>query len=497
MSQIKPLAPKNCPNCGAEDSLFLAVTDRRLTCGICGHKVGDELPSTDTELTDLEAQRAQKKWVVTYGLDHVGDVDNWAKSKYHTALALVDRGEYDEAVKTFKVALEYQRDFLDAHLWIGRLTLDLDEKRDAYSEVLAYMPNHIEAMRELMILNGQLSTTEGARAGDASHSPNIQAVGAPVGVQQVEIVCSVCGSDMVSHPESGLAICPSCGHREQLTRQKDYGIDNLAMAVLKQRGQAIEWQVGKHILHCNNCGAERIISGQLRSECPYCGSDHVIELDALDSFRQPDGVVPFKIQEDEAHESLMQALNSRMERFKSFFVNNKAVHIGITASYLPVWYFDSVLDVIRTTHSNSTRNMNAQYQRETLTEMAHDVPIVATDSPPRKLVDKLGKFDLERVVTYEPNLLASYNAQIYTLDFQPASLMARESISKMMRRDYNHSEYGETRVTVSSMIKQMMFRLVLVPVWTGTIIEDDGDVRLGVIHGETGKVALGKAQKIS
>ncbi len=41
----------------------------------------------------------------------------------------------------------------------------------------------------------------------------------------------------------------------------------------------------------------------------------------------------------------------------------------------------------------------------------------------------------------------------------------------------------------------MTFRLLLLPVWIALLAEQDGDRRIGLVNGQTGKVALGKAQK--
>jgi hypothetical protein len=38
-------------------------------------------------------------------------------------------------------------------------------------------------------------------------------------------------------------------------------------------------------------------------------------------------------------------------------------------------------------------------------------------------------------------------------------------------------------------------RLVLLPVWVGTLVEADGDVRTALVNGQSGRVALGKAEK--
>ena len=47
----------------------------------------------------------------------------------------------------------------------------------------------------------------------------------------------------------------------------------------------------------------------------------------------------------------------------------------------------------------------------------------------------------------------------------------------------------------SPKIQNMSFRLVLLPVWVASLMEDDGDVRAALVNGQTGKVALGKAEK--
>jgi hypothetical protein len=41
----------------------------------------------------------------------------------------------------------------------------------------------------------------------------------------------------------------------------------------------------------------------------------------------------------------------------------------------------------------------------------------------------------------------------------------------------------------------MSFSLVLMPVWIATLHERDGDTRLALVNGQSGQVALGKANK--
>jgi hypothetical protein len=50
-------------------------------------------------------------------------------------------------------------------------------------------------------------------------------------------------------------------------------------------------------------------------------------------------------------------------------------------------------------------------------------------------------------------------------------------------------------INVFTSIQQLSFRLVLMPVWIATLVEEDFDVRTALVNGQTGKVVLGKAQK--
>lgn len=55
----------------------------------------------------------------------------------------------DEAVQAFERALVFQPDFIEAHLWIARLTHDRQTKRDHLEFILKRAPKHEEARRML------------------------------------------------------------------------------------------------------------------------------------------------------------------------------------------------------------------------------------------------------------------------------------------------------------------------------------------------------------
>lgn len=497
MTKIKRLAPKTCPDCGQSGSLFIDE-DRKLTCRLCGYKdhQGDGSPSKAT--VSEEDRRSQ--WSVTYGTPNTPDVDRWAEVKYSSGLDYLHQGDYDNALDAFRQAIDQQRDFIDAHIWLARLTLDPEEKRQHYGEVIAQMPMNIEAQRELLVLKGDLSREEADRAADMSREQDVRDAQFAVGTKLVEIVCSNCGGTLEVPSGEHEVTCQFCGHLEEVEQSGDFGMQSLTAAMLKERGQGIKWRVGQHLLHCDNCGAERVITGKkMTQQCPFCGSNHVIKSDALKSFRQPDGIIPFRIRPDAARESLDASLNSFTEKLKGIFVNNRAENVQMTPVYLPFWMFDVTAQVSVTKIDKSGQsNYLSPAPSQTRTDFGdglNNVPYCGVTSPPHRLTDKLEKYDLDTVKPYDPKLLAGFTAELYSIDYQKASIAVRSEMGERFRFRHNHDPHGDYQTHVGYIIQMMSFRLLMLPVWIATIIEEDGDVRLGLIHGQTGQSLLGKAAK--
>lgn len=474
---------QKCPNCGLSNGLFIA-NDRRLTCWSCGYKAKEVI---EDELFDEADPR--KRWPISYSTLYTPNIDRWAETKFYSGMDYLNQEQYDEAIQSFKQAVEQQGNFVEAHLWIARISLDPEEKRHHYEFVHAHAPNHLEATRELMVLNGQLTRQEADRTINAHKEQTIVEVEQAVGVKLAEMACSSCGGTLTVPEGQTEVTCEFCGHVEKVTDQ-DYGMQSLAMAMLKERGKATRWKVGKYLLHCDNCSAERVITNKnMTLSCPFCGSEQVVKSDALDSFRQPDGIVPFTIKRKEAQGQLKLALNSITEKLAGFFINNKVDKVRLSPVYLPYWIFDVTAQI------SKTRIERRANTREQFGDALNNVMYCGVDSPPRNLVERLPAFDFSDVKPYDPKRLANFTAQLYSIDFQQASLDVRENIGEQFRFRHGHDPHGEEKTLVTHMIQNMSFRLVMLPVWIANIVEDDGDLRLALIHGQKGHALLGKAYR--
>jgi len=226
----------------------------------------------------------------------------------------------------------------------------------------------------------------------------------------------------------------------------------------------------------------------------------------LGSFQQPDYLVPFAIRRQQAVEALQARLSGWGERVASWFSSNRVERQQVEGVYLPFWVFDASVEVRRTIIQTSQgrddnrprmqrATMQQAYQTYTSTDAVYNVMVCAVEPPPSSLTRRLGKFELDRRVPYEPKLLARFPAELYNIDFDSASLDARSMVAQIMREQHSGGGGSGTTVNVFPSVTQMTFQLMLLPVWVVTIHEEDGDIRPALVNGQTGQVVLGRARK--
>jgi len=482
-----------CPKCGERMSIDLGGVG--LYCPHCGHR-----PSTglDEKIAEIRARAPRP----TVSIEDEASINARAVSLFYTAHDYLYDGDKMAAIRALTSAIEIQPDFLDAHLWIAKITDDEALKRDHLSTVLAYDGGNPEATKMLLVLNGRL-TPEQAALAYRDTAPLIQQAEAPVRADMTTLRCPKCGGDLTMVEATGRVECKFCGHSAEAPKRAESNGDLLFAALLERKAQPVRWVIGERLLHCNQCGAERTIAAdKLSSRCPFCFSNQVIEQDALGSFEQPDGLVPFVMTREEAGQQIKERLKGLGERLKGWFDSNDVARATLEGYYLPFWAFDASLDITRTRIDNRPTPDRARvkqpYLQSNYSDAVFDLEVCAVSSPPPALTSQLGDYDLRGMAAYEPELLAKYPAELYTIDFDQAALEARSRISAAMREKFGGRELtDDTSISISvfTNIQQMSFRLVLLPVWVATLVEVDRDVRAALVNGQTGKVVLGKAEK--
>lgn len=502
---IRPLAPAICEQCGGERTFL--VTREKIECQRCGFVVRDSSGKPQSPAPDPKPAapaRDLTQYRVSYYISDIYQIEPFVEAAYYTAMDYVGRQQWPEALGALRRCVDYRPDFAEAHLWLSRLLDDPNERRDHLHQVLAYFPTHPEALRELMILDGEIS--DSTEPFDEFTEAQRRDVNAPVAADTASkhaVNCPRCGApNLVAEGEDRLLSCAFCGYRdtEQTTAKRS---NSLAAAMIKRRSQPVQWIVGERWLKCNSCGAARTLTQrQLADHCPFCGSKQVVMQDALKTIQQPDGIIPFAVSQRHALEQVSEELKRWDQRLANVFNSNRIERVEIEGVYLPFWVFDALVQVQRSRFSSGqqwTRNeqkaVQNAYQVEQIPTMKNNIMVCAVTSPPRTLTGDLGRYRLASAQDYAPKFLAQHSAEIYTLDFDRAALDAHEQISQEIHAEYNRRASGETSVVVAPMIQQMSFRLLLLPVWSVTVFEKDGEVRPALVNGQTGRVALGKARK--
>lgn len=523
MKRIRSLAPEVCPTCGANRSFH--VVDGIVRCVRCGMlaeppRVTAEAPAPAVEVSDDELEalfgddaatleifdaelaRRRESYRPSYIIRHRDrrDISGFSEAVFSTAMSHVERKEWDEAIRHLRRALEYSRDFSDAHLWLARLLPDEASRRNHLKAVLAIDMQHGDALRELMVLDGELSADA---MPDEFTMPEVQAIDT-VDTQSRGVKCPRCGAPKLDRDPANPAFltCGACGH-EIASAAAVGGEKSIFRAMLKRRAQPVIWKIGVRVLRCNGCGAQRTFAAkQLAELCPFCGSRNVVTQDALNTLTQPDLIIPFEVDERTATAAIYEALGSGFERVKRWFNDNRAYRIMAEGVFLPYWVFDAAVDVTRTyrlREENGRRGGLANSLRPTFTEQfgdaAYNVLIPAVRQPAPEMLGRLGKFDVNGGLAYSPEAIAQYGAEIYTKDFDRAALDAHGVVGQNMRDRYDVTTSSQETVSIFTVVRPISFRLMLLPIWAMTIHERDGDVRPALVNGQTGQVVFGKAVK--
>lgn len=489
----------DCPTCGKRMTFDLASTS--VVCHNCGYT-----PNTgiDERISQIQAKGKRPNVAIR----NVDQIQARAVALFYTAHDYLFDGNKQAAINTLEDAIDIQPDFAEAHLWIAKISDDEAVKRDHLSSILAVDASNSEASRMMLVLNGRL-TVEQAEKANSSSEPIIKHATEAVTTTLVGTRCPKCNGSLTANANTGRIECGFCGYVPKVGEQHTANGDSLLAALLERRAKPVQWLIGQRLLHCKQCGAERAIPAtELSSRCPFCGSNQVIQQDALNSFDQPDGIIPFKVSREEAGKLVKEQLKHITERIKGWFDNNKIASATLNGFYLPFWMFDATVEVTRTrigteasySRYGYTRSMSPPetYVQTKYSEIFDDMEVCGVASPPKELTRGLGDYFPSDLLEYSPNLLATFPAQLYTQDFDQAALEVRSQISAAMRYKYNRREVNEDEhvtINVFTNIQQMSFQLILAPVWIAHLVEQDKDHRMALVNGQTGQVTLGKSEK--
>ncbi len=317
--------------------------------------------------------------------------------------------------------------------------------------------------------------------------------------------CPNCAATLVYDPETKGMLCNFCGFTKTMpSADEQTPIQEMSFEEAKARA-SYDWGSEKKMVICQNCSGSSIYDAlETAAICPFCGSTNVMP--AVDSQSiAPGGVCPFEIPMKKAGDLFSRWLKGRI--FTPSEAKRQAKPEAFKGIYLPYWTFDAM------THSNFTgqagydkrvkrgdsyetvttwKNVSGEYD-----EFIDDQLVVGSKRHEDSGIKKAEPFDFSKLVPYNPELIAGFIAERYSIGLDEAWTGAQGMIQS--RLQYNIEGYirqswradRAARVNFSTIFSKMTYKYILVPVWVSSFSYKGKSYQF-VVNGQTGKVG-GKA----
>lgn len=317
--------------------------------------------------------------------------------------------------------------------------------------------------------------------------------------------CPACGGTVEFDPSSGGLVCPFCGTKYEIEAKKDEDEQTAAKELdfdsVEARGNC-DWGAKKKTIICKMCGAESIYDElDLSNECPYCGSNQVMEEKDVDTLA-PGGVCPFKIDKKSAGERFKSWIKGKL--FCPKEAKEKAKPEAFKGVYIPVWTFDT------DTYSDYT----AQYGKErrvrnskgetrtvidwyttsgTYREFINDNLQIATNRYDTAILKAIQPFNTEENLIYKPEYITGFISERYSVGLDESWEKAQRDIENILRSGIasdvqdNHFTSHVRNIAFSTEYSNIKFKYLLLPIWISSF-KYKGKIYNFMVNGQTGKV---------
>ncbi len=323
--------------------------------------------------------------------------------------------------------------------------------------------------------------------------------------------CTTCGSDMRFAPGTDQMICDHCGATQSITST------NKAAAIRElDFRQALRAELPKadteeiRTITCESCGAHVEFDSKTHAaECPFCATPVVTDTGAERQIK-PRALIPFALTEPEARTQMTDWLGSLWfapNGLQEYARKGRAMQ-GI---YIPYWTYDAdtkssysgargdvyyVSQQVRVERNGKMVTENRQVQktrwspaRGRVARFFDDVLVLGSTSLPKAYTDALAPWDLSALEPYDPQFLAGFRAEGYTVPLEEGYSEARIYMDRMILRDVKFDIGGDKQRVdgINTDIKDVTFKHVLLPIWMAAY-KYRGTTYRFVVNGQTGTV---------
>lgn len=326
--------------------------------------------------------------------------------------------------------------------------------------------------------------------------------------------CEQCGAQLRYAPGQTRLVCDHCGHEQDIPavapRSRSRALAELDLAKGLRDDLGSGQMVEVRTTSCPNCGAQVEITGATHAtECPFCATPVVLDTGTQRHIK-PQALVPFVLTEAEARKAMIawmgslwfapgtlleyarkgRALNGVYVPFWTFDADTQSRYTGERGEY----YYETRTVQVRVNGRMETRQEQVRHTRwypasGHVARDFDDVLIMASRSLPERLGDELTPWDMGALVPYEPEFLAGFQAEGYTVSLADGHDTARDRMANVILQDVRRDIGGdEQRVhDVDTDWSDETFKHVLLPVWMAAYKYNGKSYRF-LVNGQTGEV---------
>jgi len=324
-------------------------------------------------------------------------------------------------------------------------------------------------------------------------------------IEETDKKCPSCGGVMDFDPKTGGLSCPYCGYTQEI--KAAVGEDNEGSAAELSLEDAdktanCDWGVATKAVICKSCGAESVYdANQISSECPYCGSNQVMEAND-EKTMAPGGVVPFAIDQKEAANRFTAWLKGKFFAPKEAKETAKAKNFK--GMYLPYWTFDAVTKSTYTGEYGIDKKVKKGDEERIETDWFRtqgrydedfdDELVCGTKQHDTNMLKGIEPYKTGENKIYKPEYVAGFGAERYSIGVKDAWNTAKASIQNKIKNNISSKILRENNadhtrnVLVSTKFSGLTYKYLMLPVWIANY-KYKGKVYQFMVNGQTGKVS--------
>jgi DNA-directed RNA polymerase subunit RPC12/RpoP len=331
---------------------------------------------------------------------------------------------------------------------------------------------------------------------------------APAPMEEHRFPCDQCGADYRFAPDRGELVCDHCGHAESIAQSGPWDSSIRELDFNRALAQDLPEQEIEEtrVLNCPNCAAQVEFDATLHAaECPFCATPVVTDTGTHRHIK-PRGLLPFALDEEKARDAMndwlgglwfapggLQAYARKGRKMQGVYVPYWTFDADTHSSYRgergTVYYVNRT--VIRDGKRQQVRVPKVRWRGVTgrVARFFDDVLVLASRSLPKRFTDALEPWDLAALEPYNPEYLAGFRAEGYTVELEEGFAEARGHMDREIARDVRFDIGGDRQRIhdIQTRVGDVTFKHVLLPVWLAAY-KYRGETYRFVVNGRTGRV---------